>query len=248
MRRRLSRLFLFLLLGAIVNVAMAWALAVFVSASTSSNVRSGISNRPWNETSTENWQLRRYERFGRTWMASTRQRTDIAPNDLWLIEMTKAQRRDWGIAADADPAALMPYWVQSADQSSSDGSWMLDSRLIDAAGWPFTCLWSERHGRLQVLSGASTWSSASFMPLLGGLDVGLPAWSAYETRDLPLRPIWPRMIANTLFYACLSWLVFAAPFAVRRRLRVHRGRCPFCAYPVGANFVCTECGQPIARS
>jgi hypothetical protein len=54
--------------------------------------------------------------------------------------------------------------------------------------------------------------------------------------------IWPGFAINTVFYATILWGLFAAPFALRRRLRVKRGLCPKCAYPVGTSDVCTECG------
>jgi hypothetical protein len=62
----------------------------------------------------------------------------------------------------------------------------------------------------------------------------------------PLRPIWPGFATNTLFCAAILWLLFAAPFALRRHRRIKRGRCPACAYPVGASHVCTECGKLVA--
>jgi hypothetical protein len=37
----------------------------------------------------------------------------------------------------------------------------------------------------------------------------------------------------------------AAPGSVRRRMRIRRGLCPACAYPVGQSDVCTECGRPV---
>jgi len=61
-------------------------------------------------------------------------------------------------------------------------------------------------------------------------------------RILPLRPLWPGFAVNTLFYAGVLWMMFALPFALRRRLRRRRGQCPACAYPVGQSPVCTECG------
>jgi hypothetical protein len=61
----------------------------------------------------------------------------------------------------------------------------------------------------------------------------------------PLRTLWPGFAINTLFYAAILWVLFAAPFALLRRRRVKRGLCPACAYPVGASEVCTECGQPV---
>jgi hypothetical protein len=54
--------------------------------------------------------------------------------------------------------------------------------------------------------------------------------------------IWPGFAINTVFYAAILWLLFAAPGFVRRRIRIKRGRCPACGYPIGSSDVCTECG------
>ena len=64
-------------------------------------------------------------------------------------------------------------------------------------------------------------------------------------RVLPLRPIWPGFAVNILFYAAVLWMMFAVPFALRRRLRIWRGQCPACTYPVGQSPVCTECGAAV---
>ena len=62
-----------------------------------------------------------------------------------------------------------------------------------------------------------------------------------------LVPIWPGFALNTLFYATLLWLLLPGPFALRRFLRVRRGLCPKCAYPMGESAVCTECGRALPR-
>ena len=65
---------------------------------------------------------------------------------------------------------------------------------------------------------------------------------------LPYQPIWPGFAINTMFYAAVLWLLFAAPLAlrgVRRRRRIKRGLCVACAYPIGDSPVCTECGRPV---
>ncbi len=62
---------------------------------------------------------------------------------------------------------------------------------------------------------------------------------------MPLRALWPGFAINTVFYAVVLWMLFAAPFALRRRRRIKRGLCPKCAYPVGTNAVCTECGAAV---
>jgi hypothetical protein len=63
-------------------------------------------------------------------------------------------------------------------------------------------------------------------------------------RMLPLRPIWPGFAINTVFYAGVLWLLFAAPFAMRRRRRIKRGLCPKCGYDLrgSESKECPECG------
>jgi len=78
--------------------------------------------------------------------------------------------------------------------------------------------------------------------LLTQADVG-----PVDYRLLPLRPTWPGFAVNTLFYATLLWLLIPGPFVLRRFLRVRRGRCPNCAYPMGESSVCTECGELLPR-
>ncbi len=61
----------------------------------------------------------------------------------------------------------------------------------------------------------------------------------------PLQPVWLGFSVNTLLYAGILWLL--GPFAFRRFLRVRRGLCPKCAYPMGESSVCTECGGALAK-
>ncbi len=67
-------------------------------------------------------------------------------------------------------------------------------------------------------------------------------------RVFPLRPLPLGFAVNTIFYATILWLLIAAPFALRRFLRLRRGLCPKCAYPMGESAVCTECGKPLPSS
>jgi hypothetical protein len=52
-------------------------------------------------------------------------------------------------------------------------------------------------------------------------------------------------VINSVFYAATIWLLFVAPFALRRHLRIRRNLCLHCAYPVGVSKVCTECGKSV---
>jgi hypothetical protein len=79
-----------------------------------------------------------------------------------------------------------------------------------------------------------------------GLELG-GRWT-YGRRDsvLPYSVISPGFLINTLFYAAILWLIFAAPFALRRTIRRRRGCCIACGYPVGVSPRCTECGTAVA--
>ncbi len=93
-------------------------------------------------------------------------------------------------------------------------------------------------GMSAVIIGTAPWSVGP--PIQGQITV---------PRALLLLPIWPGFVINTMFYAAMlwgGWLLFAAPFALRKRRRIKRGLCPKCAYPVGASEVCTECGAAVA--
>jgi len=68
--------------------------------------------------------------------------------------------------------------------------------------------------------------------------------SAFDRRLLPLRPLWPGFAINTIFYGGAAWLLFVAPFAARRAARRWRNRCVSCGYDLrgSAHERCPECG------
>ncbi len=62
---------------------------------------------------------------------------------------------------------------------------------------------------------------------------------------LPYGPIWHAFIPNAVLYATLLWLLTRGPFALRRLIRMKRGLCVKCGYPMGKSPVCTECGKTL---
>ena len=64
---------------------------------------------------------------------------------------------------------------------------------------------------------------------------------------LPLRPVWPGFAANTALYGAALSVLAAALVGLRRFARVRRRRCPACAYPMSDSPVCTECGKPLPK-
>jgi hypothetical protein len=70
----------------------------------------------------------------------------------------------------------------------------------------------------------------------------------FGTHRLPYGPLWSGLIVNTIFYAAIMWLLVRGPWETRRRWRELRGRCGICSYLRGESSVCTECGGDLTRS
>ncbi len=69
---------------------------------------------------------------------------------------------------------------------------------------------------------------------------------------VPVQPVWPGIAINTAVYAVVLWLLFAGPFVLRRWRRIRRGLCVKCAYdlrgtPRGAAASCPECGAAVIQ-
>ena len=103
--------------------------------------------------------------------------------------------------------------------------------------------------RLAYVFVQSGWPSRSMEGSMRMPRRGPPVLS-YVLRSgglLPLRPIWPGFAINTLFYATILWLWIYSLSALSRFLRVRRGLCPKCAYPMGESAICSECGITLPR-
>jgi len=83
----------------------------------------------------------------------------------------------------------------------------------------------------------------SWIPI--GKKDGSPIMDDY----LPYGPSWPGFAINTLVYASLLWLIFAAPFALRRAVRRNYGHCAACGYNLHGSEpgskICPECGATV---
>lgn len=66
-------------------------------------------------------------------------------------------------------------------------------------------------------------------------------------RYLPYGPIWLGLIVNTLLYAIVLIVIMWMWSVIRSKLRLRRGLCPTCKYPIGESEVCTECGVELAE-
>ena len=230
MTRRLLIIALFLLAGAVANVAVAWGCAAF-------SERPEVWQKLPDAWQSDSWHGPSPARQGLVWHVSTLKQ----PGAYRVIAASvKPRRPGWIVEGGPprratrllnDPADELPDRVQSvvADEiGSPEGS--NRTVVIDARGWPLRALYVVGYPPEQVISGG--------LPLP---TKRLQSWwiSAFA---LPCRPIWPGFPINTIFYAALVWVLICGPFALRRFWRVEQGFCPKCAYPMGESSVCTECG------
>lgn len=91
------------------------------------------------------------------------------------------------------------------------------------------------------------------MQLLRPLPKNVMPWSqqakAFKpsvfSRFLPLWPLWPGFVLNTVVYGAAVWCVMFAPGFVRRASRRKRGRCAGCGYELAGLVKCPECGEEV---
>jgi hypothetical protein len=112
------------------------------------------------------------------------------------------------------------------------------------AGWPWMAMEAE------------LWHDATQAPTVKPAEFrwAIPIAKKYASADrlflermLPLRPMWPGFVLNTLVLALLLWLMWFAAMSTRRAIRIRRGQCPWCAYPMGVSERCSECGREPGR-
>ncbi len=216
MKRWLAKLVVFLVLGAVVNVAVAWILAVTV------NSFEGTRVRGYRWSSDEQWDASTWRRGGALTVYSAR---------IWVEGFRAAP------GLGPDPNDFVPSWTglhqPTARVQRREG---VEVREVDARGWPILTLSSEIEHRAYLDSLVTDGIKTTLLPW--------PRGGARLPKVLPLRPIWRGFAINTFFYAAIVWVLWSSPLAARRVSRRKRGRCIQCGYDLrGAEHeVCPECG------
>ncbi|MCI0630650.1 MAG: hypothetical protein L0Y44_08370 [Phycisphaerales bacterium] len=227
MKRVILKTMLFLLLGATINVAVAWAWAFRLASATP------IANRFDMLEPESSWSVQIVSNSGAF--------------AVWSM-------RTWG---DKDPFAkpgtiALPdacEGLRTPAQPYRDGDAWMEYRHMQAFGWPALSLVCQGSTHLLLkkdrwieFSGAGGFLTSKFVRR----EIGGGSWPLM----LAYRPVWLGFSANTLLYAAGIWLLGLMPLAVYRRvfrwrIRTKAGLCGACGYPVGIRPVCTECGKPV---
>ncbi len=227
MKRRLLIVAVFLLAGAIVNVAVAWACAAWIDFRGGGGLwiegRGGEQEGP----SYNLWLVMTYRRSGA-----------FRAYSMWSDRSTNSSAD--GFVTPGPAAPLVPDWAPFLSPTDDTGEF--HSYFADARGWPLLSMWSGL-----MFSYTPNGRTPNTANLGIALDPALSTrWGDHRhVRLLPLRPLLLGFSVNTLLYATLLWLLIPGPFALRRFVRVKRGLCPACAYPRGESDVCSECGTAL---
>ena len=203
MKHSLLTILLLLLLGAVVNVGVAWLLALADARRDTQRYFFNDGSKKWGVMHITGLGMDEYTLFF----------------DADGFDLRRQESLGYG---------SVPEWARW--RGAPGQNWV---EWTDAFGWPFRCL---LFGAVQPSNPpplVTRWGALPVRPRSGFLFRG---W-------VPLVPLWMGMIAGTLFYAALLWLLIPGPFVLRRFLQLRRGLCPKCAYPMGESAVCTECGQ-----
>ncbi len=170
--------------------------------------------------------------------AMRRTRLGIVQHDVvaftaegWKKERTRVG--GFGPSYTPPSAARINLWNKSEFQLSRFAAAF---RWEQGTGLPFVCLWKWCDGDWH--------GSSSMLKDQGALE--LPQWLGFRPgTTLPYLPIWPGLIANTVFWGGAWWCALFVPAMVRKRRRIKRGQCPACGYDLSANPAgtpCPECG------
>jgi hypothetical protein len=259
MRRLFAYTITALLVGVVINVAVAWSI-MLASEPTGRNV---VCAAEYDEAA------------DMTWLAGV----DECRGFLHIRSCHHSGRV-------AEKLELLPILASAVVQRIGDlHDWpTLDRdvgarhRTVVATGWTLPALWCacerlgavpEQPGTRELRFDGELVSSCDMrrrfgdrrrhfpehgMAIEGGLDLGpyrRHPKGVRQRRILPLRPLWPGFAVDTLVFAAGAWPLLLIAGAVRRRLtRLKRGHCPDCNHPIGGQTGCGNCGRrlPVAGS
>ena len=241
--KRLRVILLFLLLGAIVNVAVAWGCAIYkLGVWTTARGEYLVTGptRPALPLETRTfWVVLQFKSFGITHLRGK-----------GYVETTHRK-------ASTEYMPHIPAWSQIADPPT-----MRMNVFEQYNGWPFRTLYWVKSDKYYKRPGRTySWTHNGPSRRVSANQhvwiIKKQPWNAWilpkkgrKEIYLPVAPIWKGILLNTLFYALLFRLFIAAPGRIRRRIRNKRGLCVKCAYDLrGAEHeACPECGQDCLSS
>ncbi|MEM9166827.1 MAG: hypothetical protein AAGB48_07355 [Planctomycetota bacterium] len=143
-------------------------------------------------------------------------------------------------------ASLRSYDPDRAETLATGGEPGIMARwpIEHSAGWPTPALRCWDSGVYWV------WGATAYTGQRGLLDGGIAigAGGGGPSHTLPLTPVWPGLMAGTLFWAGVLWSMLLGRRAIVRAVRRRRGRCLACGYALAGLPLCPECGLPSSNA
>jgi hypothetical protein len=239
-------LMLLLLGGAIVNIAVAWGLPPYAPAATQQPVS---RYQPPPSGSQVGWDVFRHDSpFAVRVYAHFRGRGSLLPPSAKQIELFPWWS-DWSHQLDTMSSAAATALAAGAVGDASRP--IIAGQIFEACGWPMFSVQAQWDGRRASVDHTRRWRWGISRTAVVPMHPATRGVLLNELKVLPFKPIWPGFAINTLFYAAILWLLFAAPFALRRRRRIKHGLCAKCGYdlrgsPARADSpLCPECGATV---
>jgi len=225
-RRVIPKVLPLLVACVVVNVAMAWLSAAIDTAH-------GVIWRAGATPPGSSWQAAMTPLGGH---GPTLWKVDIFETALTTTVGSYHGRGRGFTAHGSNPEAILPSWATQIAHPS--GTYdprhtLSDMRVLRAHGWPCRCLYVRFEYEDQV----------NPIRVEHGLQFRIAKPGKFD--QFPLHPIYSGFVVNSICYVAAVYLVFFAPFALRRMIRRRRGQCSACAYPIGTSGVCTECGVAV---
>ena len=226
MKRRAFKLVLFLLAGAIINVAVAWA--PFFRLTEVSPVPS--CSRAWPFESEFGPEVGTVlDSCFDWWLPVDCQEACLRAGEIQHLPTDVS--RVYFTSGDTWAVAVAPQ-----DISTTGPSWYSANRGMNirwAAGWPTRCVEGFQYVRAVDMG----YARDPFFRTSDGLI-------AIGSIHIPLGPLSPGFAINTIFYAAVLWVLFAVPVKVRRWRRIKRGQCASLR-GTPDTVKCPECGATV---
>jgi hypothetical protein len=220
-KRWVLRILVCLILGAITTVAVAWGIA---SRTSFDLLKAAPANSKIFAKTLNN---------GRYWSGYAMG----TPGALRMWSFVEVRPEWYGIMREhlgEWPLYEMPSWGRAA-------SCMMVAApdhccgFLSAYGWPNVALVAAFHDHED-----SGLYSPKELKVVGtsAVVIGLPDGAALgPPHALPLRPIWPGFVIDTLFYAAIWGGSFFGFASAKRAIRRARGRCPMCGYDLRGGVI-----------
>ena len=217
MRRWLITILLFLLLGAIVNVAVAWGCATWSPVDEEgwyaiARPKPPQQDRWWGMIYV--WQgLGTQVHFGGYWQRPLH----VSDENATSVTFTYSS---WlGFTMEPTCQIVRQKWPRVMLPADSSGEAVVLAE--QGCGWPLSSLWS-CFGQWDESSDEFVFVEDCGL-LLSGIvldktvhDARMDSHALFY-RSLPLRPIWSGFVFNTVLYGLILWMLTGGPFILRRR-------------------------------